>query len=492
MRIPAPDRLPWQYVILFTSALFVGQVLEGTDFLFAVLTAVYILLWALAFNISGGIRYPSGAFIFFNGFLNVVLGLAFKVFLGQPGERNLVAPNATMFVYCIGMTMLLGVAFVTRGLRPERGMLHTLDSPEEYKKAAIICLVVGFIIYTISLVARSNPIISILAQINKLPQLGVMLATSYEITRSNGKRSFNWIVTAGLIVLFLFGLFSFGKEGMLVGFVAYLVAAWLHNYDFPKIQIVVSIALALVFSYYLVPYSQYARGFKSTTISGNLAVAFGFLTDLNGTRRLYEATLEDFDLSIEPHLYDKREGFIDRLIVLPADDALIGYTNQGNVYGLTAAYAEFANVVPRFLWRNKPTINTGNAFGHELNELSEDDETTGIAFSATAVSYHEAKWLGILLLLPLTIFLYCIANDTVMGSAKWAPWAMVAVLDASHIAVEAGLTGPLYYATAEIFGMIVIYWIVRVGAPFVIQVIAPHKPQPLAVPDVRPVRSSAS
>ena len=61
MRFPAPDRLNMRHISLLAAAIFVGQVLEGTDLLFSVLTAVYTLLWANAFNVAGGIRYPSGA-----------------------------------------------------------------------------------------------------------------------------------------------------------------------------------------------------------------------------------------------------------------------------------------------------------------------------------------------------------------------------------------------------------------------------------------------
>ena len=487
MRIPAPDRLQSSHVVLFTAVLFVGQLLEGTDFLFAMLTAVYTLLWASAFNISGGIQYPSGAFIFFNGFLNVEFGLAFKVLLGQPGERNLSAPNSTMFVYCIGMAVIFCVAFINRGLRPERGLLGPLDSLEEYKKASIACLVIGSIVYVLSIAGSTNAFLSVIRQINKLPQLGVMLATIYEIKRSNGKRSFNWIVTTGLVVLFVFGLFSFGKEGMLLGFAAYVIAAVLSNYDFQKIQIAISVLFFAFFSYYLVPYSQYARGFRATTAVGNIAVAAQFLGSLTETRQLYQTTLDDFDISVEPHLYDKREGFIDRLIVLPADDALIAYTNQGNVFGLSPIYAAFANIIPRFIWHNKPMVNSGNSFAHELGEISDDDFTTGISFSASAEAYHSQKWLGLLLLLPIIVFLYFIISDTVVGSAKWAPWAMIPILDVAEIGPDGGLTGLIYYFTTATFGIVVVYWTIKVAAPFIMRTLIAPRSAPVNVSNLKPV-----
>ena len=493
MRIPAPDRLQSKHVIVFTMALFMGQLIEGTDFVFAVLTAVYILLWASAFNISGGIKYPSGAFVFFNGFLNVVVGLGFKVFLGQPGERNLQAPNATMFVYCVGMAAMLCAVFVCRHLRPQHAILSGFDSVEDYKRASIICLVVGTIIMVLTAGGTSSTsFLSAVRQINKFPQLSIMLATIYEIKRSNGKRSFNWIVTTGLVFVFAAGLLSFGKEGMLLGFVAYTFAAVMHGYNFPKLQIVAGILGVAFFTYYLVPYSQYARNYKATTVEGNIGVAIGFLGKLGETRELFHDTLDDFDINVEPHLYDKREGFIDRLIVLPADDALVAYTNKGHVFGLSPIFAAYANVIPRFIWRNKPTVNSGNSFAHELGEISDDDFTTGISFSAAGEAYHQATWLGLLLLLPINMFLYFIISDTVVGNARVAPWALVPILDLSEIGPDGGLSGVVYYFTYGILAMLVAYWIIKVAAPFVINSISRGKPLPLAVPAARPIGSSAS
>ena len=138
MRFPAPDRLNMRHISLLAAAVFVGQILVGTDFLFAVLTAVYTLLWASAFNVAGGIRYPSGAFIFFNGFISIIVGLGFKVLLGQPGERNLHVPIATMFCYCVGMAGMLVAAFLCRELRHEGGYLSGFDSLAAMKQGTAL------------------------------------------------------------------------------------------------------------------------------------------------------------------------------------------------------------------------------------------------------------------------------------------------------------------------------------------------------------------
>lgn len=487
MRIPVPDRFNFKYVTIFAVLIFVAQELEGTDFVFSALTAVYILLWASAFNRTGGLRSASGAYIFFNGFLNVVVGLSYKVLLGQPGERNLQAPRSTMVVYCVGMAAMFVAAFVARGLSLQKPLLPGLNSLEEYRQAAVIALVAGVVITGITTVGGGNGIVSILRQINKLPQLAVMLGTIYEIRRSGGKRSVNSVVIVSMVFLFILGLVSFGKEGMLLGFAAYICAAAIEGYNFPRKQVFAMVIGFSFFSYYLVPYSQLVRGYRVATVAGNAAVALHYLSNLQATRDEFNAAIADFEITDEPHLYDKREGFMDRLIIFAADDNLINFTNKGNVFGFFPTYVAYANAIPHFLWPNKPEFNTGNVYAHELGELAEEDQTTGISFSAAADAYHQGKWLGLLLLLPFDIFLYFIITDSIVGSARWAPWALIPILDISEIGSQGGLSAPVYLFTYGIFAIAFMVWIIKVAAPFVIRVLLQRRPPPIDVASLQTV-----
>ncbi len=468
MRFPAPDRLKFLHVAIFAMVVFMGQELEGTDFVFATLTAIYILLWATAFNMSGGIRYPSGAFIFFNGFLNVIVGLGAKILLLQPGDRNLRSPDVTMAVYCVGMAGMMVALFVARGLRAQRALLPPLESTGAFKQAAIICLFFGAFV-TLATVGGSNGVVTALRQLNKMPQMAIMLGTIYQIRVSKGRSSFNWIVVSGILFAFAMGLISFGKEGMLLGFVAYFFAATIEGYSFPKKQIFVGVICFAFFNYYRVTYSQYVREFRAPTFSENAAIAVHYLGNLNETRQVYEDTFAQYDIADGPHLYDKSEGFLDRLIILPADDSLINFTDKGNVYGLYPTYTAYANMVPHFLWPNKPEFNTGNVYSHELGQLADEDITTGISFSAAADAFHQEKWLGLLLLLPIDIFLYFLILDSLMGSVRWAPWGLISILELSEVGPAGGLDAPVYDFSIGLFGILFTVFVVKVAAPFVLR-----------------------
>ena len=487
MRIPVPERFSPRVIFVFAMLVLAGQLIEGTDFIFAILTTAFICIWAFAFNAAGGIEYTSGAFIFFNGLLTVIIGLTFKIFLFEPGERNLLAPRTTMACYCVGMAGMAVAAVLASGLRTKRGLLKNFDTLEGMKLGAIICLVLTVVLAAFSgLTSQTGSIGSAIGQINRFPLMSILLATTYEIKHSNGKRSINWIVLCAVALDFLFGVLYFSKEGMLIGPTAWFLAAVLCRYDFPKRTLVLCLVGVSFTVYYLVPYSQYVRNYGGTTRAENYAAALHYLGDLNGTRKLYLDQIQLFDITEEPHLFDQREGFLDRLIILGPDDALINLTEKGKVYGLEPTYQAYANIIPHFIWHGKKVFNTGNVYAHELGELAEDDETTGVSFSPMADAYHQAKWLGLMLLLPLDLFLAFMVTDSLAGSSKYSVWALLPILEVSHLAPEAGLNGVVYLCTYWVIAILFLYWCTKVAGPRFLRVIKRSSPTTVDFPSHGP------
>ena len=462
MRLPIPERFSFQAISIFAALVFVGQMIEGTDFAFAILTAVFIGIWAVAFNVTGGIQYTSGAFIFFNGLLTAIFGLVVKILLGQPGERNLLSPRTTMSCYCIGMAATAVAAFLSRNLRSRQALLKNFDSLAAMKTGAITCLIFSVLLGAFSGSAMQNGSIgSAIGQINRFPLMGIMLATTYEVRISNGKRSTNWIVWTGLLLNVALGLISFSKEGMLIGPACWIVAAALNRFSFSARQILLCVVGLAFMVYYLVPYSQYVRNLHGATRAESVAVAALYLSDLNKTRQLYLDAIAEVDIANDPHLYDEREGFLDRMVMLAPDDALIDFTDKGNVFGLDPTFQTYANVIPHFLWHDKVAVNTGNTYAHELGLLAEDDVTTGISLSPVADAYHQARWLGLLLLLPINMFIAFLIADSVAGSSKYSIWAMLPILEVSHLAPEGGLGGCVYLSTYWVIAIIFLYGTTR-------------------------------
>ena len=87
--------------------------------------------------------------------------------------------------------------------------------------------------------------------------------------------------------------------------------------------------------------------------------------------------------------------------------------------------ATFLNAIPHVIWPNKPDLNLGNNYMHEINgqPLDEGDTTTGISFSPTGEGYHWAKWVGIFVVAPLLWLLLFMVYDSLVGDVRASPWA---------------------------------------------------------------------
>ena len=460
MRLPVPDRFAPKHVLVFCILMFLGQIATGTDLPFACYTAFFIICAATGFNAAGGLLYPSGAFIFFNAVLTAILGLAFKIFLDEPGQNSLLDGDKAMMCYAGGMFAMMSAAMLSAKLRPKRGLLSDLSLGHAMKRAAIGCLFFGVVLTVVTGTSAEGTLGSAFRQINHFITMAILLGATYEFRQSGGRRATNWVVFGAMFSGMAQGFLYFSKEGMFSGPVTWIIAAVSLGYDFSKRQLFVFFALAFFAVYYLVPYSQYVRNFSSDngSRSENLKTAFHYLGDLGQTRQLYLELQEHHNTEGEPHLFSQPQGFLDRLNMLAFDDALINYTDQGNVFGLSPTYFAYANVLPHFIWRDKPHFAFGNVFGRSIGVIGEGDETTGISFSPTGDAYHEARWFGVLIVWPLVVFLFFFFTDSLTGSARYSPWALLPISFAPHAAPEGMLGGTIFLTTYGIASLLFIVW----------------------------------
>ena len=204
---------------------------------------------------------------------------------------------------------------------------------------------------------------------------------------------------------------------------------------------------------------------KNGSRSENVAVAIHYLGDLGETRRLYLEHQQEHDVSDEPHLFSTPQGFLDRLNMLAFDDALVTITDRGSVFGISPTILSYANVLPHFVWRDKGHFAFGNVFAHEIGLLADEDTSTGISFSPAGDAYHEAVWLGIMLVLPGVIFLFFFVTDSLTGSARYAPWALLPISQTPHIAPEGMMSGPIFLTTYGVVALLAIVFFARYVLP---------------------------
>ncbi len=454
MRIPFPERIPIQYVVTFAALLAVVQQLEGTDILFTLCSFSFIVLAGVAFNLAGGFTRTSGGYIFFYSTLAAIVGWVVKAVLVEPADSHLTVPNLTAMVYLGTMFSMTMAILISKRLTSKEPWLGNMLTEENMEASAIGCAVVGFFVTLVTLIVPHEPgdLLSVVNQVNQWAQLAVVIGVIDEIKRSGGRRSVNIAVLLGGATTFvLTGLVTFGKQGLFLPILCYLVAAGSMRYRFNPRQ-VLGWGLAVFFIlHYLVPYSQYGRTLKSReeTLSlesflYNANASVSALSDLQGIREEYLADYEAERAKGSPAYFNEQQGLFDRFQMLVVDDKLIKISSEGvNPYGLLPLANVFMNMVPHFLWPDKPVLTFGNLYAHEVGMVGDKDFSTGISFSPGSQAFHMAGWLGVFLIAPAVFTVVFWFFDSLCGDTRTSPWGLLSVAVFAHIAPEGMLDGAL-------------------------------------------------
>jgi hypothetical protein len=487
VRIPYPERVPINRVVLFAVALFSIQMLEGTALYFSTGCAVFIVIAAFAFNAAGGLTRASGAYVFFYSFLVVIIGICYKAFLGEPAQSNLSDPRTTIEAYVASIAALYGAVIVSRRLSRKTGLLQNLLQESEMQRASVGCFVIGIAGgFAIELLGESGAgLESAFNQLNDLIPLGIIIGVIYEVRRSGGTRSINPAIVIGAAYMFINGgIIYFSKQAMLTPPLCWLLPVCALRYRLSTRQVLCCLLGILVLFRYLVPYSQYGRTQvpENSTLSQRVGTAASLVEHPDETRRLYLEGQATIPLGASGEYYNTPQGFWDRLQFVSIDDTLIDLTDRGNrEVGFGPITEAFLNVVPRFIWHNKPPPKYGgNFYAHELGGgISDEDTTTGISFSVTAEAYHMAKWVGVLVIAPLLWLLLFVVFDSLVGDLRATPWGLLAAASIGHVAPEGAITGLIHFLT---FGVEIL-----VFCAFFATWVAPIFAIPILGPDRRKV-----
>jgi hypothetical protein len=445
VRLPFPERVSLTPVIVFAIVLCTLQIYQGTAPLFSLCSFLFIIVAAIAFNVAGGMTRPSGAYIFFFSVLAVIIGLTWKAVLGEPADSNLQAPMVTIEVYLASICSILGAAVVSRRLTTKQALLANFVTDENMQGATLGCLVTGLVLTVIiSVVSDSTrgpgTILSGLLQLNRFLLMALFLGIIHAIRRSGGTSSVSLPVLIAGGASFVIGVLGFSKEGMITPFVCWLIAAASQRYKVSLTQIAGGIFLAFFIFQYLVPYSQYGRNLTTSSAAENLDTSIALMSDLGTVRREYERTeVGDAQEELIQGYFNTHQGFFDRLQMIGPDDGLNTLTESGTVAGLTPIYVSFANLIPHFIWKNKPSLNAGNVYAHQMGFLSDDDQTTGISFSPAGEAFHLMRWTGVLVLAPLLWIMLFTWFDSLCGDVRKSPWGLLIMVAFAHAAPEGGL-----------------------------------------------------
>ena len=459
IRLSLPERIPIQYVAIFAGALFLVQQVEHTTLSFSVYTFLFVVIGGFAINEGGALTRPSGGYVFFYVTLAVLVGICWKAILGEPGQTHLARPDLTMLIYVAGVCGLYVSAAISRRFSRKRPFLSGLLTDSNMPNAVIGCLIVGTALTfaTRILNKQSGGLLSALYQINHFNELAMLLAVTYVIRRSGGRRSLSiGFLLAAATEFIIGGILGFSKQALFTPLACWAVAAAGQRYRISRSQAVLLASFTFFLFHYMVPYSQYGRSFSVPTLSDNVRVASGLLSDLTSVRQHAEHGDGWSDDPIVTTYFNKPEGFFDRLQMITVDDGLTDLTERRGPYGLYPILVDFENLIPHFLWPDKPVVSWGNVYLHEEGGgLADEDNTTGISYSPTGEAFHLARWAGVLVLAPIIWTMAFLLFDSLCGDVRQSPWGLFMLVVFSHVAPEGLLAGLIYQLGYGAFTIVV-------------------------------------
>ena len=142
--------------------------------------------------------------------------------------------------------------------------------------------------------------------------------------------------------------------------------------------------------------------------------------------------------------------------MISPDDALIAYTTEDHEEGLLPTWWSILNIVPHFIWKDKPFYYIGNVYAREIGMIAEDNDVTGVSFSPAADAFHQASFFGVLFLSPAVLLVLFLVMDSLSGDIRESPWGILFSVACIHSAPEGLLGGQVYVATYVAFGVIVV------------------------------------
>jgi len=442
VRIPFPDRIPYAGATAFAATLLVVQLVERTDFYVALCCFAYIMVSTAAFNIAGGISRTAGAYIFFYATLTGVVGICTKAVLGEPANSNLVAPLRTFEVYLLGMVAMLIAAYIESRFRRQRPLIALLFPADNLRSIYIGAAVIGVtaqVYYNFFLSNENGSFATAFHNADNFIPFALVMGVIYTVRSSNGRRS----MTPGLGILFLMvfleGVFTFSKQAMFLPPFCWVVGAAISRYNLRPFNIATLALTVYILAAYMTPFSQYGRLYGAGNAILNAPIAISMLMDINDIRKKNdESSTIDYG---KLNYYNQPEGIFDRLSMIGPDDLLIDVTDRQGLFGYEPTKEGFENLIPHFIWPDKPVPYFGNLYAHEMGTLSPEDFTTGIAFGISADAYHQGGVFGILFVMTFCLTVVFVISSALLGSVRDHLAVIVSVLYVAHIAPEDAIPG---------------------------------------------------
>ena len=427
--------LAWLGAALLLLAL---QILSGTGPLYAVLVFTLLFVSYFAVRWAGGLDSLFGLCIAYLLLQHVLICQIAKVFYWESADAPLHQPLITMGVYVVGMASLAVGALLARRItrRRKHPLLMSETEPRRLLWTTFVCSLLAatqlVLWHTLRIDAdtgniQQGGVLGPFEQIACFGPLAVACGTVYYLKSSNNKRSFGWANGLPMLILTLFALIDAGRAAMAFPIVAYFTTCIAYRFRF-RFQHYAIVALgAYVASFIFFPYALAARRITRTPhLEENIRLTSDLLLDIVANPLKYHElqSLADKKAARQSFTYyDHPSATLGRYTILVISDGVVDATVNSGATGFDTIGPGVESLLPRFLYPDKPVVNTGNYLAHREPGLlpNRRDVTTGITLGFFADAFSSFGWFGIafipcLLMLCLEVIYIFLLGNYVWGN----------------------------------------------------------------------------
>jgi hypothetical protein len=437
-------------LVIAIAFLAIGEALAGTSVYFVAMMASTMLCIGITYNILGGLGSIDGIAFSIFALNTFVISQFAKVILFESAIQNLEAPQLTITVYLLFyFSVMVGTFVFGRARLPLPKALEP-STDKQMNLMYLFSLVVGtlatFIFAGGELLTGGGDegtSHSFAVGFQGLLLFAVVLAVQSRLRRSNGLHSVDMKVLIPWIVLIVFGLLNTERIGVIRPAFAYALTCHLNGFEFKRKHYIWAVAGIVAFVTIISPYFIYSR---------SLGLALGGKPFLEKSQEVFHLLTTPTDWTAVAAASSVAEGsgegrsnyyslpgtfVLSRLSLIRVDSNMISTCSGGYHYGFQAVKIDALMMIPHFLYRDKPTSNSGTIIGHVTGLTSDETENSYAGISAIGDTYGGFGLLGVALVGLFVFPSLFIVYESIFDIRR--PWGIVALGTlGSHIMAPLG------------------------------------------------------
>jgi hypothetical protein len=437
-------------LVIAIAFLAIGEALAGTSVYFVAMMASTMLCIGITYNILGGLGSIGGIAFSVFALVTFVISQFAKVILFESANQNLEAPELTIAVYLMFYFCIMLGTFVFGRVRLPLPKPLEPRTDKQMNLMYLFSLVVGtlatFILAGGELLTGGgdeSTSHSFAVGFQGLLLFAVVLAVQSRLRRSNGLHSVDMKVLIPWIVLIVFGLLNTERAGVIRPAFAYALTCHLNGFEFKRKHYIWAVAGIVAFVTIISPYFIYERqlglGLGGEPFLEKSQEVFHLLsTPTDWTAVAAASSVAEGSAEGRGNYYSLPGTFVlSRLSGIRVDSNMISTCSSGYHYGFQGVKIDVLMMIPHFLYKDKPTSNSGGIIGHVTGFTSDEQENSYAGITAIGDSYGGFGLLGValvgLFLFPALFIVY----ESIFDIRQ--PWGIVALgILCSRIAAPLG------------------------------------------------------